>query len=121
MRRLFIVLPAVFFIGISCTDPDDNVNAVHIRVRNVSNLLFDEVQVGDAEEAHLNVAPDDYSDYLEYETAYSYAFIEIKSDSTTYTFQPFDFVGATELPIGFYTYELNITPEGDVALDFKID
>lgn len=106
----------------SCTDKDDNnVDAVNIRIKNTSNLTFDEVQVGDAGKVHMNIAQGDYSDYLEYETAYSYAFVEIKSDSATYTLQPFDFVGETELPIGFYTYELDITEEGEVAIEFKID
>ncbi len=37
------------------------------------------------------------------------------------TLQPIDFVGETELPIGLYTYELDVSAEGDVILEFKID
>ncbi|HMB64734.1 MAG TPA: hypothetical protein VKN36_16760 [Eudoraea sp.] len=121
MKRIFGVLLAISTIVIGCTDKDDDVNAVNIRIKNTSNLTYDEVQVGDAEKMHMNVAPEAYSDYLIYETAYRYAFVEIRSGAETYTLQPIDFVGESELPIGFYTYELNVSEEGDVELEFVID
>lgn len=121
MKRVFLLFFALGCLASGCTDKDDDVNAVNIRIKNVSSLIFDEVQVGDAEEVHMNVSPNDYSTYFIYETAYQYAFISIKSGAETYTLQPIDFVGETELPIGFYTYELNVTAEGDVELNFVID
>ena len=121
MKRLFLLCLAMVSALFGCTDRNDDVNAVNLRIKNVSNITFDEVQVGDAEEVHTNVAPDNFSEYFIYETAYQYAFIEIKSGEETYTLQPIDFVGETELPIGLYTYELNVTSEGDVELTFKID
>lgn len=121
MRRLFLILFGAVSIVLGCTDRDDDINEVNIRVQNVSSLAFDEVQVGDAEKVHMNLAPDDHSEYLVYETAYQFAFIEIKSGAETYTLQPIDFVGETALPIGLYTYELNISAEGDVELIFRID
>ena len=53
--------------------------------------------------------------------AYQYAFVEIKSGEDIYVLQPIDFVGETELPIGFYTYKLNINEEGEVSLQFVVD
>lgn len=116
-----IVSFILVFSIIGCTDRDDNVDAVNIRVRNVSSFTFDEVVVGEADKIHMNLASDSYSEYLEYETAYSYAFIEIKSGEETFVLQPIDFVGETELPIGFYTYELNVSEQGDVSLNFVAD
>ncbi len=119
MRQFFILALAVLVVG--CTDRDDDVDAVNIRIKNTSNIAFDEVQVADAEEVHKNVSSGDYSGYFEYETAYQYAFIQIRSGEETFTLQPIDFVGETPLPIGFYTYELDITEEGNVNLNFRID
>lgn len=114
-----MLLLSISFSG--CTDRDDDLNAVHIRVRNQSALNFDEVQVGDAEEVHLNVAPDSFSEYFDYETAYRTALIEVTSGAESFVLQPIDFVGETPLPDGFYTYELNITDAGELTLEFMID
>ncbi|MEX0287566.1 MAG: hypothetical protein AB3N14_00510 [Flavobacteriaceae bacterium] len=121
MKRLFFLGLTLVCTLFACTDRDDDINEVKIRIKNASSITFDEVQVGDAEEVHTNVAPNDFSEYLVYETAYRYAFIEIKSGEETFTLQPIDFVGETALPIGLYTYELDVSAEGDVMLEFKID
>jgi hypothetical protein len=117
----YLLLLTVFAIMISCTDRDDEVTKVNIRIKNLSSLTFDEVQVGDQETLYTNIAPEDYSDYLPYETAYRYAFISIMAGEEAFVSQPLDFVGETELPPGFYTYELNVTEEGEVSLNFKAD
>lgn len=119
-----VLLAFVFLIALgqfSCTDRDDEVVAAHIRILNNSTLPFDEVQVGDEEMLHENVAPGDYSEYLEYETAYEYAYIRIQSGEETYELQPIDFVGEEPLPSGYYTYALNVDEEGQVVLEFRID
>jgi hypothetical protein len=121
MKRFFVIFLSVIGLTLGCTDRDDDVNEVNIRIQNVSDITFDEVQVGDAESLHMNIGPDEFSEYLVYETAYRYAFIQIISGAETYTLQPIDFVGETELPIGLYTYELSIGAEGDVMLEFRID
>lgn len=105
----------------SCTDRDDEVSVVNLRIKNESTLFFDEVQVGEAMEKHMNIGTDEFSPYFEYETAYTYGFIEIISGEETFTLQPIDFVGETPLPPGFYTYVLNITAEGEVILEFRVD
>ena len=120
MKKCLILILTVL-LNISCTDRDDDVNEVNIRVRNISNITFDTVQVGEADKIHENVDPDSFTDYLQYEVAYRYAFIEIQSGTETYVLQPTDFVGETELPKGLYTYELDVTEEGDVLLNFLVD
>ncbi len=121
MKR-YIVLTMLLALGFgACTDRDDDVEAINIRIKNASTLIFDAVQVGESPEPFTNLAPDDYSDYQEFETAYTYAFIQITSGEETFTLQPIDFVGETPLPFGFYTYELDITDTGEVILNFVID
>lgn len=121
MKRLFVLVFALLISAFSCSDRNDDVKLINIRVKNVSSLVFEEVQVGEAEELHMNVAPDEYSEYLEYEEAYRYAFIRIQSGEQTFTLQPIDFVGEEVLPPGFYTYELDVSDTGDVSLEFEID
>ncbi|WP_297796089.1 hypothetical protein [uncultured Eudoraea sp.] len=121
MRNLGFAILSVLLFSIGCTDIDDKVDTINIRINNSSSINFDEVQVASNEELYTNIAPGDYSDYLVYETAYTYAFIEIKSGEEVFVLQPIDFVGEDELPIGFYTYSLNINEEGEVVLQFIVD
>ena len=122
MKRItLMILSIVCLVATGCTDRDDEINTVQIRIKNASDITFDEVQVGDAEELHLDVLPDSYSAYFEYAVAYKYAYIEIHAGEETYVLQPVDFVGQTPLPPGFYTYELSLSPEGEILLEFIID
>ena len=106
---------------VSCTDRDDDLTSVNIRIKNSSTVVFDEVLVSDEEHIYENQAPDSFSEYQEFEMAYRYAYIRITSGEETYELQPIDFVGEEELPIGLYTYDLSLTEEGEVILEFIID
>jgi len=121
MKQFLILIMSVFLINTGCTDKDDELNGIQIRVKNVSSLNYDTIQVGGDEMTHDNVAPDTYSDYLIYESAYRYAYIAIKSGEENFVLQPIDFIGETELPLGFYTYEIGLDAEGNVTLKFVID
>lgn len=121
MKRLLLVSISVFIFILGCTDRDDELNGIQIRVKNVSSIQYDTIQVGGEEMVHANVAPDSYSAYLEYETAYSYAYVNISAEGETYVLQPIDFVGETPLPFGYYTYEIGIDEGGSVTLNFVID
>ena len=120
MKRWLIAVMMIT-VALSCTDRDDDVEEINIRVRNISDIVFDMVQVGEADKIHENVGPDSFTEYLQYEEAYRYAYIEIQSGAETFVLQPIDFVGETPLPKGLYTYELNIDSEGEVILNFKVD
>ncbi len=121
MKRFLVIAVIAALQLASCTDRDDDLEAINIRIKNNSSVLFEEVAVGATEELHMNVSPGEYSTYFEYDEAYSYAFIQITSGEETYTLQPIDFVGEEILPLGFYTYELNISETGDVILKFVVD
>jgi len=99
MKKPFLLLLASIFVFASCEDRDDKIGGVNLRVKNESNINFLKVQVGDEDKIHENVAAGDYSEYLEYETAYRYAYIKIDADSTSYVLQPVDFVGEDSLSV----------------------
>jgi len=119
MKRVLFSTLIILWICAGCTNSNDG--AVNIRIKNVSSLIFDEVQVGNAQEVHADVASGSYSDYLQYKTAYNYAYVQIKSGAEAYVLQPVDFVGETPLSTGFYTYELNISEGGYIELKFVVD
>ena len=121
MKKAILLLFALLISALSCTDRDDDLSSVQIRLRNTSDITYDEVVVGDESQVYENLDPDSFSEYKEYETAYRYAYIQITSGEETYVLQPIDFVGEEELPIGLYTYELSLTEEGEVLLEFRID
>jgi hypothetical protein len=121
MKQFLFALLALVVITSSCSDRDDDLTAVNIRLRNTSEVNFDEVIVGDESQVYENIAPDSFSDYREFETAYRYAYVQITSGEETFVLQPIDFVGEEALPIGIYTYELSLTEEGQVTLEFRID
>ncbi|HLT50427.1 MAG TPA: hypothetical protein VKZ93_00645 [Arenibacter sp.] len=120
MKQLVFLLMSLFLL-MGCTDRDDDLDGVYIRIKNESNITYDLVRVGEADKLHENIAPGAFSGYLEYRTAYSYAYISIDSGDENYLFQITDFVGETPLEHGFYTYALNISEEGLVQLDFRVD
>ncbi|MCP4975597.1 MAG: hypothetical protein GY931_05500 [Maribacter sp.] len=121
MKRLLVLSFSVFVFILGCTDQNDELNGVQIRVKNISSITYDTIQVGSDEMVHANVAAGKYSEYLIYESAYRYAYININSADESYVLQPIDFVGETPLPLGFYTYEIGLDAEGNVTLNFVID
>ncbi len=121
MKRLIPLVLLVLVSVFSCTDRDDNIDSVNIRIKNVSDLSFDTVQVGNADAVHENVAPGEFSEYFSYEEAYRYAYIELVAAGETYILQPIDFVGEDPLNVGFYTYELLPVTGGQVRLNFVAD
>lgn len=121
MKRLALLLVLMTGLIMACTDQDDDLDSVNVRIKNDSSILFDAVIVGTAPEPHLNVSPGNYSDYFMYEEAYRYAYIEITSGEETFILQPIDFFGETPLPVGFYTYLLDVTDTGEVLLEFVVD
>ena len=120
MKKLLVLALMAMTFTVGCTDRDDQIG-VNIRIKNTNAYTYDSVQVGDEDKIHSDVEAGAYSLYLPYETAYTYAYIEIDANGETYVLQPIDFVGETPLNIGFYTYELSVDNEGNVSLNFVED
>ncbi len=121
MKTKFFTILLLAVVFVACTDRDDDVTLANIRIKNSSSITFDSVQIGSEENVYLNIKPDDYSDYQEFEEAYEFDFVQIEANGETFILQPIDFVGETPLPIGFYTYELSISEEGSAVLNFVLD
>lgn len=121
MKKYLFALLSLIIFSVGCTDRDDNITAVNLRVKNNNSFAYDKVQVGADDKFHENLAAGSYSNYLEYETAYQYDYIKIDTTGNSHVLQPIDFVGETALAPGFYTYELKIDTEGNVGLNFKRD
>lgn len=121
MKTNFFTFLLLALVTVACNDRDDDVTMAQIRIKNSSAITFDSVTVGSGENVYLNVGPDDYSDYQAFEEAFEFNFIQIEANGETFVLQPIDFVGGTPIPIGFYTYDLSISEDGNIVLVFVLD
>ena len=120
MKRVFFLIVLCTGMLLSCTDRDDNLDTVNIRIQNSTEKYFNEVRVAKRDTVYENIAAGDFSPYLEYETAYRTSSLTILTDSTSLNYFPTD-ISLDSLPIGFYTYEITLNGENKVELTFKID
>ena len=120
MKR--VLLLSIFCIGLffSCTDRDDNVSMVNIRIQNSTSLFFSEVRLAKNDTVYENIEAGKFSEYIEFEKAYPTAALTILTDSTSLNYFPTK-VFTDSLPIGFYTYEITLDEENQVGLNFRID
>ncbi|MEO0571598.1 MAG: hypothetical protein AAF039_07815 [Bacteroidota bacterium] len=110
----------MLFVAIaSCDDRDDNLTGPNIRIQNVSSQNFSRVEIRVDTLFFENVSSDGFSDYKEFDVAFQQDTLRIEADSTIINFVP-DSI-SSPLPIGLYTYQLNIDEEGQLIFNFKID
>lgn len=110
----------IFVIVVSsCDDRDDNLTGPNIRIQNLSSQNFSRVEIRVDTLFYENISSDGFSDYLEFEVAYQQDTLRIEADSTIINFVP-DSI-SSPLPIGLYTYQLDIDDEGELIFNFKID
>ncbi|MFD0798128.1 hypothetical protein ACFQZJ_11710 [Maribacter chungangensis] len=120
MKKYFIL--AFFAVGVlaACTDRDDDVTTVNIRIQNSTDSFFQEVRIAGKDTVYENIAAGEFSEYLEYNQAFPDMSLTVVADSTT-----FEYGSMTQLedalPIGFYTYELTLQNNDQLDLNFKID
>lgn len=120
MKKILLVLSAVLLCALwACEDRDDNLSGPNIRVQNLSSLNFMKVEVRNDSLVYENIPSGGFSEYLEYELAYRQDTLLIETDSTSFDFQP-DSI-SDPLPIGLYTYQINISESGEIELTFKVD
>ncbi|MBC31602.1 MAG: hypothetical protein CMH48_12245 [Muricauda sp.] len=106
-------------VSVACEDRDDNLMAPQVRIQNLSDFDFVRVQVRNDSIVYENVAAGGFSDYLEYEIAYQQDAIAVETDSTQFSFMPDSL--SDPLPLGLYTYQLDISENGELELTFKVD
>lgn len=110
MRKTLILIISIATL-ISCSNDDEKTPELKIRLSNVSPFDFQNIKVNtassDGNVNFGNLKTGIKTDYKVFESAYSYAFIELQIDGKTYTIQPIDYVGETLLEDGNYTYQIN--------------
>ena len=96
---------------------------VEVRVANLSSFAFERVDVAfpDNEVSYGAIASHGTSSYRAVDKAYRYAYIEVQIAGEELVIQPIDYVGERLLSPGKYTYQLNVTVEGHLTLDFRED
>ncbi|WP_343487802.1 hypothetical protein [Allomuricauda sp. d1] len=120
MKKVLLSFGVVLVCALwACDDRDDNLMAPNIRIQNLSNLNFAQVQVRNDSMVYENVPSGGFSDYLEYEVAYQQDALTVQTDSTFLNFQPDSL--SDPLPLGLYTYQIYISEEGEIELVFKVD
>jgi hypothetical protein len=109
---LFMV--ALSFSIPACSDADEELHKVRIRLTNTSEFDYKEVHVntGGGEFTYGNIDSNESSGYQEFEWAYSYAYIQLKINDEMYVIQPIDYVGEEKLKNGNYTYEIHANLNG---------
>lgn len=121
VKRLLVSVLVLFtIIFISCTDRDDDVALVNLRIKNNTSLVFNQVQVIEKDTIYENIVDGGYSEYYEFEEASAEMNLTIETDSTTFNYQAQETI-LDSLPIGFYTYELSLNEENQINLKFIID
>ncbi|MGD1947213.1 MAG: hypothetical protein ACFB0A_13360 [Croceivirga sp.] len=112
---------ALFFIAlISCDDRDDNLTGPNIRIHNLSSQNFTMVEVPQDTIRYENIGSEGFSPYQEYNEAFEQMALIVSADSSTFNFSPSE-LNFEPLPIGLYTYQLNIDEEGQLIFNFKVD
>lgn len=119
MKKWIGIIGVLIVLVWACDDRDDNLLGPNIRIQNLSGQNFVQVQVRNDSIVFENVSSEGFSPYIELETAYFQDTLRIEADSTQFTFIP-DSIGAP-LPIGLYTYQLNIIEGDSLTFNFKLD
>ena len=116
------LLFALLLAGCDSAGSDDDPDAVLLRLQNESSIDFSSalIRFPEAESNFGAVAAGEASDYREFDSAYSYGYIEVEADGNTYRIQPIDYVGEEPLENGRYTYELDIAGD-ELEMEFEQD
>ncbi|MFX0557296.1 hypothetical protein ACOCEA_10900 [Maribacter sp. CXY002] len=121
MKRLLVSISILFTVAcLSCTDRDDDVASVNLRIKNNTSFAFNKVLVLEKDTMYINIGTGEYSQYYEFEQASAEMSLAIETDSVTFNYQAQETI-LDSLPIGFYTYELSLDEEKQVTLNFRID
>lgn len=86
-----------------------NQTELKIRIENLSQFDYKNIRVNPSNGVvnYGDLEAGQSSEYQVFELAYAYAFIELEIEGKTYTIQPIDYVGATPLKNGEYSYQID--------------
>lgn len=110
MKNILLIGIIVFTMGCS-NEPEETSNVVQIRVKNSSSFQYSDlvVNTGDGEHNYGDLDSNEVSTYASFNSAYSYAYVELKIEDRTFILQPIDYVGETLLASGDYTYDISVS------------
>lgn len=132
-----LVILSVFLFGFSACDKDATLpctehtvsdcnpdpNKVNIRVKNVSDYNFCNVQVSPYSELSNCgiIKSGELTCYRSYDVAYHYGYIRLDIGEKEFELIPFDYVGETSLAPGYYTYSIGVSDyeNSKLTLDFN--
>lgn len=122
LRRILLsVLVMSAFFGCDAVEGENN--GVFIRVRNNSDLTFQQVTVitGNREGFFGEIEPRQNSDYVKFDHAFRYASVFLRIDGKPLQLIPNDYTGETPLRDGFYTYRVGLSSANlsDASLTFE--
>lgn len=103
--KILLALCIAISTLLSCANDDSQNSNVEIRISNTSSFDYENIIVNSTTFENLNSGEE--SVYQIFKKAYRYGFVELDIDGSTYTIQPIDYVGETELEHGKYTYQID--------------
>ena len=126
MKKIIFFLLIITLYGCSSSENTNEPNDLQIRISNLSEFNFENINVNASGEMveYGNLNSDSNSEYKFFDLAYKYAFVEFEIDGETFTLQPIDYVGETPLENGKYSYKINVNPNSQferVTLELTIE
>jgi hypothetical protein len=90
-------------------------HGVHLRLRNVSEVDFDSIEVQwKSDPIHFGALPARaQSQYRDVRGAYAYGYIRATNGKTVFIALPVDYIGESTLGAGYYTYVLTAKAPGE--------
>lgn len=122
MKTLLPFLLIVILAACNTVDSEFDPDSVYIRIGNTSPVDFRSVEIRfpNSERKFGPVQSNNVSRYKEFEEAYRYGYIEVKTERDTYVLQPIDYMGESPLRSGMYTFKLDLS-EQYVTLETTVD
>lgn len=117
MRNTVLLLCTVLLVASACTDRDDNLTGVQIRIENSTNKNFSLIEL--EEIRYEDVASGTSTFYQEYMGGIQPDFIQITTDSITHSTTISGTSETDSILPGLYTYKLNSFSESD-GMQFEI-
>lgn len=119
MKKFLLYFLVITGLLWACDDRDDNLLGPNVRIQNLSEQNFQLVELEADSIFYENISSESFSEYLELDEAYFQDTLRIEADSTMIVFTP-DSIGEP-LPVGLYTYQLDISEDGELIFTFKLD
>ncbi len=120
MKLFFSFILFASIVAISCTDRDDTLEGVQIRVQNTTNTTFNEVLIDTLLFADLQ--PNDLSFYQQYDSLVIPKRVRIFADSLNLTIVLDTLVVADSTQLNLFTYSIKeITETKEIEVDLLQD